>query len=904
LVTWADTILGTKSVYVNENGQWAIDHAEVGTEKYLDTGTTVKTYDTFADLLFDWDNKSDFTQAPDLMGNLEREAKELGGKDFFNDLPWVEGPPRYDPEADQLGPVTEDEVFEAVNRYTRREVIQGKPFKEEVTREEAKESFGSQGLTAFWRASRDWFNSVEKDLGHQVFTNIYLPLDSARIPHDRWLDAAAKKIKHLWKIPVERRVVLRDYLEAKGAEAKAEVALRNHMSDQELRWSAEIRNYFDETFREFGIGDAAPYVEDYMPRVMRAVYAQRAGKKSDFSPFSESGVNETADFFAKHARTIEDAKRAATEPDAVKLLWTHMQMGAREHFMGEAWDQAVQAFKDPELPKGLRMPIANYMNTMYGGKDYSMDAIHNWWKAIIKLPLMNRLGLTEDWIDKLVLFQYSSSLGMRPALMVRDMTQSFLSAYPHLGAKWYGHGLRMIADESTWDLAEKYGALVPQASAPIPEGSFTTGRTMGQQGEGILGKELFTEDFLRSTLWFTQAGNNFGRAVTFRAVYDRALPAIARFRQDHNVDVFHRDSGAGKLQEALTKDIEMKAVSDDIPIEDVAGTLARYFVEHTQFPFRKGNAPWPLRYQAGRILGMYGQWSEQFGEYMWRSWRRGTPGERLQWISRWMIANASTYKFFETMGADVSRWVWTSPGEYSGSVFSSLAADIAGAPAVGSTYGKEARQGLIEAPLDFVPMWGQMKNMAKAMNDPNPLIRMLGFTPVKPKPPFSDEYAVNPEKNALRKKMDDFLTGKIDLTDEELQELSGAYEALGGDTIQDVYGGVHPTGREKNEAERLLDLVQESKQSQDPAFEAMRQKYLARPAKEGTTEQTEVLPGVFRIGDMSWANMPDHKSYDLIVWDKATGQYVDTFFSTAADEDLVEKVRERRQAFGWDERPK
>jgi len=269
-----------------------------------------------------------------------------------------------------------------------------------------------------------------------------------------------------------------------------------------------------------------------------------------------------------------------------------------------------------------------------------------------------------------------------------------------------------------------------------------------------------------------------------------------------------------------------------------------------------------------------------------------------------MIANASTYKFFETMGADVSRWVWTSPGEYSGSVFSSLAADIAGAPAVGSTYGKEARQGLIEAPLDFVPMWGQMKNMAKAMNDPNPLIRMLGFTPVKPKPPFSDEYAVNPEKNALRKKMDDFLTGKIDLTDEELQELSGAYEALGGDTIQDVYGGVHPTGREKNEAERLLDLVQESKQSQDPAFEAMRQKYLARPAKEGTTEQTEVLPGVFRIGDMSWANMPDHKSYDLIVWDKATGQYVDTFFSTAADEDLVEKVQERRQAFGWDERPK
>jgi len=1160
LVTWADTILGTKSVYVNENGQWAIDHAEVGTEKYLDTGTTVKTYDTFADLLFDWDNKSDFTQAPDLMGNLEREAKELGGKDFFKDLPWVEGPPRYDPEADQLGPVTEDEVFEAVNRYTRREVIQGKPFKEEVTREEVKESFGSQGLTAFWRASRDWFNSVEKDLGHQVFTNIYLPLDSARIPHDRWLDAAAKKIKHLWKIPVERRVALRDYLEAKGAEAKAEVAKRNHMTDQETRWSAEIRNYFDETFREFGIGDAAPYVEDYMPRVMRAVYAQRAGKKSDFSPFSEPGVNETADFFAKHARTIEDAKRAATEPDAVKLLWTHMQMGAREHFMGEAWDQAVQAFKDPELPKGLRMPIANYMNTMYGGKDYSMDAIHNWWKAIIKLPLMNRLGLTEDWIDKLVLFQYSSSLGMRPALMVRDMTQSFLSAYPHLGARWYGHGLRMIADESTWDLAEKYGALVPQASAPIPEGSFTTGRTMGQQGEGILGKELFTEDFLRSTLWFTQAGNNFGRAVTFRAVYDRALPAIARFRQDHNVDVFHRDSGAGKLQEALTKDIEMKAVSDDIPIEDVAGTLARYFVEHTQFPFRKGNAPWPLRYQAGRILGMYGQWSEQFGEYMWRSWRRGTPAERLQWISRWMVANASTYKFFETMGADVSRWVWTSPGEYSGSVFSSLASDIMGAPAVGSKYGETARQGLIEAPLDFIPMWGQLKNMAKAMNDPNPLIRMLGFTPVKPKPPFTEDYAVIPfpgkypafgaglhEKDVyvIQSKIDlpkkkkpyirlrfgdnaddftketllnfvggnedlankiwntpergivkiphikpkppfaeeyavnrrDFLKklgglvsstmldksilGKItefvadpvqamskpitspldlvnygvyqyqgkpyvfkhfqhqeaaafvpldkfdmidmtvdadhlarvargfayDPSDINFDEFSSEHEILPldvslegvasdiqqfadepvifamdilanqegpltftgglagnkgeefrGDTVREIlddmakigmeyeYGTSkepQDIGREKikeittrqqgrytrrqylaSQQARLAAQQPQLAAPQDPAFEAMRQKYLARPAKEGTTEQTEVLPGVFRIGDMSWANMPDHKSYDLIVWDRATGRYVDTFFSTAADEDLVEKVRERRQAFGWDERPK
>lgn len=1203
LVTWADTILGTKSAFVNENGKWSLD---MGNDN-------VKSYETFSDLLTDMDQKFDFTQAPDLVGNIEREAKELGGKDFFNGLPWVEGPPRYNPEADQLGPVTQDDVDEAVNRYTRREVITGKPFKEEVTREEAKESFGSAGLTAFWRASRDWFNSIEKDMGHQVFTNIYLPLDSARIPHDRWLDQAAKKIKHLWKIPVERRVVLRDYLEAKGPDAKAEIALRNHMSDQEMQWSAEIRNLFDETFKEFGIGDAAPYVEDYMPRVMRAVYAQRAGKKSDFSPFSEPGVNETADFFAKHARTIEDAKRAATEPDAVKLLWIHMQMGAREHFMGAAWDQAVKAFKDPDLPKGIRHPIANYMNTMYGGRDYSMDAIHNWWKAIIKLPLMNRLGLTEDWIDKLVLFQYSSSLGMRPALMVRDMTQSFLSAYPHLGAKWYGHGLRMIADEKTWDLAEKYGALVPQASAPIPEGTFTPGKQEGG--------ELFTEDFLRSTLWFTQAGNNFGRAVTFRAVYDRALPAIARFRQDHNVDVFHRDSGAGKLQEALTKDIEMKAVSDDIPIEDVAGTLARYFVEHTQFPFRKGNAPWPLRYQGGRILGMYGQWSEQFGEYMWRSWRRGTPGERLQWVSRWMVANASTYKFFESMGADVSRWVWTSPAEYSGSVFSSLAADIMGAPNVGSTYGSTARQGLIEAPLNFIPMAQQLKNMAQAMNDPNPLIRMLGFTPIKPKPPFSDEYSargedkfvVTPEgsvrttpkghgyvyeqlgfdlsdwrifgsppgyvdviqkedqvlirlnsetpfedlKRAARhidkrapvyyldifqnktgvadnrvptfksfmelmkfvqeykprsqiteefsvnrrdfiKKLSGLLgstvldksilgdvakfvadpaqamakpvTDPLDLINygvyqfndqmyvfrhfsteqqsvlipfhkydevartydkiqsdyrstkgtggfpteylknqgvlqlnEDLDTLANNFEAevsidQGNDTpeiiedrsLEDLQKFQQEYGRGKNKfglsiynesgssksidlkftgglaknvdddpayglkgAEILDDMNQhaldfysegkffqgladktpedrakqlegkaigkytrrqylESQQPQqqqiaepqDPAFDAAREKYLTRPMRPGQEQQVEVMPGVFFVGDMAWANKPETKSYDLIVFDKTSGKYVDTFFSVGPDEDLADKVNERRQVFGWDEKPR
>jgi hypothetical protein len=188
------------------------------------------------------------------------------------------------------------------------------------------------------------------------------------------------------------------------------------------------------------------------------------------------------------------------------------------------------------------------------------------------------------------------------------------------------------------------------------------------------------------------------------------------------------------------------------------------------------------------------------------------------------------------------------------------------APAVGSKYGESARKGLIEAPLDFVPMWAQMKNMAKAMNDPNPLIRMLGFTPVKPKPPFTEEYAVNPR-------------GMLDPE-------------------------IVARGREQAVDAQLEKVTERLAQSQDPAFEAMRQKYLARPIKEGTTEQTEVLPGVFRIGDMSWANMPDHKSYDLIVWDKATGRYVDTFFSTAADEDLVEKVQERRQAFGWDERPK
>jgi hypothetical protein len=247
-------------------------------------------------------------------------------------------------------------------------------------------------------------------------------------------------------------------------------------------------------------------------------------------------------------------------------------------------------------------------------------------------------------------------------------------------------------------------------------------------------------------------------------------------------------------------------------------------------------------------------------------------------MSRWAVANYSTYKFFETMGADVSRWVWTSPGEYSGSVFSSLAADIMGAPAIGSKYGETARKGLIEAPLDFIPMWAQMKNMAKAMNDPNPLVRMLGFTPVKPKPPFSEEYAVNLDR------------AEQDLEDLATQGIQGEPGVQVPEILQEL--PVTPGGPETLGP------------TEDEEFDAMRERYLARPQKPGTTEQTEVLPGVFRIGDMSWANMPDHKSYDLIVWDKATGQYVDTFFSTAADEDLVEKVRERRAAFGWDERPK
>ena len=66
----------------------------------------------------------------------------------------------------------------------------------------------------------------------------------------------------------------------------------------------------------------------------------------------------------------------------------------------------------------------------------------------------------------------------------------------------------------------------------------------------------------------------------------------------------------------------------------------------------------------------------------------------------------------------------------------------------------------------------------------------------------------------------------------------------------------------------------------------------------------EVMPGVFFVGDMAWANKPETKSYDLIVFDKTSGKYVDTFFSVGPDEDLADKVNERRQVFGWDEKPR
>jgi hypothetical protein len=246
-------------------------------------------------------------------------------------------------------------------------------------------------------------------------------------------------------------------------------------------------------------------------------------------------------------------------------------------------------------------------------------------------------------------------------------------------------------------------------------------------------------------------GHNVARMVSYFGERDSALPLIKSFRANKiDFGQFMDETSTWffdpPVQERFRKMLLEKDSDATFKFSDheVAKRIALELVDNTLWAYRRGTQPLFLRTGIGRVFGQYGLWPLSYLDFLRRvTGKLAThPQAAMRTVGYWYAANKAASATFSAAGGDVSKWFFISPAGYGGSPHLQMAQAV-GESLENSQQGREARKTLLEYPMNFIPAYLELKNVARYITDGDKLfnsdwsltddaVRMLGMHPKSP----------------------------------------------------------------------------------------------------------------------------------------------------------------------------
>lgn len=455
------------------------------------------------------------------------------------------------------------------------------------------------------------------------------------------------------------------------ADAGAKVAIEKEMTAGELKAGKELGKWFDAMYPAIGVD--APFVENYMPRYRE--WLQKGG--TDFNAFLKaSGLDPLkpppgADFIGDHVR---NGLLDVYNKDPFKVALQYLQMGSKNRFMKQAQNEAREMIRlIGTKNESLALPFARAVEAMGGYEFAEQRAMlqETFTSFMDKLPhgtAVQKSNLADRMVNFFSGAVYSSTMGFRPSLALRNAKDIFVMAYPLYGGPRFfealGHSL------TAEGRAEAMAA-----------------RAIGQKG-GMLTEtvEEFASELPETLRRISDASTRlyedadaFTRSGTYHAAKVMADDAIAMFgKKVAGVTDARKLAG---LKADLLRDSKVYLHGKDIEDEflrlagtspDRAAQLAgKVAADMTNFLYGRGmQARW-MRSTGGRFLGQFGSWSMWYMDYLTRLTRAVAKGpnraDAAGMLARHALVNAAivmTGK--QVLDVDLSRWASYGAIFYSG----------------------------------------------------------------------------------------------------------------------------------------------------------------------------------------------------------------------------------------------
>jgi hypothetical protein len=322
---------------------------------------------------------------------------------------------------------------------------------------------------------------------------------------------------------------------------------------------------------------------------------------------------------------------------------------------------------------------------------------------------------------------YTSGLGLRPAVAIRDMWQSMFGLVT-IGPRAFAEGMARAMSKEGRAEAEVAGALLHGRNVGQFFGDITGDLPSGGRMGDYINRYA---DILMAP---SRMGHNFGRTITFLGEKQQALRAIEDYRAGRITDPLEvAGRTAAWFHDKPERDRLLAMAADPtVSADKAAETFALSAVEATQFGGAPGLA---LRTGIGRILGQYASWPMNHLEFTrklltrampWNDPRHGIPA-----LAMWTGLNYAAFEAAESVGIDAKKWLFVSPAGWTGSPTLEMVENLLKAPEE-SDAGRKARHDILTFPLQMVPTGVELKNLYKAYDtgDWN-MPAILGFRNLK-----------------------------------------------------------------------------------------------------------------------------------------------------------------------------
>jgi len=248
----------------------------------------------------------------------------------------------------------------------------------------------------------------------------------------------SKRLEKIFKgVPENRMEKWSMYMETK-AEEKATKAMELGLKPGELKKMEQLRTWFDDMYRAFGI--EAPYVEDYVHRMRLMGEKAFKGKITDLREKMAADFVRTGFLSPKEMNIREIAYGYLMRNAKSKFLAPEINKGLellsrRESIVIREGDKVTTRLGGYLLPEEVRTILDGYFRNVMGMDD---QLAHIMRRSIadtfgaLKVP--GAEGLANSLLDTMFTLNYGAFMAARPKLIIRNLTQPFMTTYPYLAS--------------------------------------------------------------------------------------------------------------------------------------------------------------------------------------------------------------------------------------------------------------------------------------------------------------------------------------------------------------------------------------------------------------------------------------------------------------------------------------